>query len=136
MYCFSGAVCLFAPLIAWYKAGAKPEDAPKNTSNYQHLLWVIDPRKGNQAYSAVERCPYPEPLTFPAAMGSGRDFALGAVLAGAELREAVEVAIALDVYSGGEIKIINIPEPLPEDKPKPKQGWFKNALRRYLTADA
>ena len=49
----------------------------------------------------VERGPY-------FAMGSGRDFALGAMAAGASAEEAVRAAIAHDVYSGGEVVTLRI----------------------------
>lgn len=39
----------------------------------------------------------------PCAIGSGQDYALGAMEAGASPAEAVEIACRRDVYSGGEI---------------------------------
>lgn len=44
--------------------------------------------------------------TAPAAIGSGREFALGAMLAGKPPKEAVEIACRCDVYSGGEILVM------------------------------
>ena len=44
------------------------------------------------------------------ALGSGADYALGAMAAGATATEAVQVAISLDVYSGGEIETLNVKE--------------------------
>lgn len=39
----------------------------------------------------------------PAAFGSGSQFAMGAMLAGSDAREAVRIAIELDTNSGGEV---------------------------------
>jgi ATP-dependent HslUV protease subunit HslV len=38
------------------------------------------------------------------AVGSGQNFAMGAMLAGASAEEAVKIAIKLDPYSGGKLK--------------------------------
>ncbi|WBF79547.1 hypothetical protein BNCALIDO_00158 [Aeromonas phage vB_AdhM_TS9] len=51
----------------------------------------------------------------PMSVGSGSCFALAAMKAGATAEEAVKVACELDVYSGGEITIVQLeeePEPL------------------------
>lgn len=42
------------------------------------------------------------------AFGSGREFALGAMAAGASAEEAVRVAIELDVYSGGPVTTLRL----------------------------
>lgn len=42
------------------------------------------------------------------ALGSGGNFALGAVLAGKTAKEAVEIAKKLDINSGGKIKTVKI----------------------------
>lgn len=39
----------------------------------------------------------------PAAIGTGREFAVGAMLAGKAAKRAVEIATSCDVYSGGTI---------------------------------
>ncbi len=45
------------------------------------------------------------------AIGSGGDFALGALLAGADLQKALEIAISQDSGSGGEIHIYDVTKP-------------------------
>lgn len=42
------------------------------------------------------------------AMGSGEDFAFGAMAHGASAVEAVEIAIRFDVYSGGPVRTIKL----------------------------
>ena len=51
-----------------------------------------------------------EPLTpsIPVAIGSGSDFAMGAMLAGATAKEAVKIACKLDSNSGGKIKTVTL----------------------------
>lgn len=110
LFCFSGTFCLFAPLVNWYKAGF-PEDAvPKSDAEYHHRLWVFDPNQATPlTFVNVHKAPYPIPLYTPAAMGSGSEYALGALLAGATPKEAVHIASKLDVYTGGRIKLYDIP---------------------------
>jgi ATP-dependent protease HslVU (ClpYQ) peptidase subunit len=45
----------------------------------------------------------PISMKAPAAIGSGSDAAMGAMLAGADARTAVQIAAKLDVYTGGKI---------------------------------
>jgi ATP-dependent protease HslVU (ClpYQ) peptidase subunit len=47
-------------------------------------------------------------IDLPAACGSGREFAIGAMLAGASPREAVEIACQRDPFSGGTITEIEL----------------------------
>jgi len=47
---------------------------------------------------------HPSPVEPPYAMGTGAQFAYGAILSGKTAKEAVEVAIKLDPYSGGKIR--------------------------------
>lgn len=53
------------------------------------------------------------------AIGSGREMALAAMAAGADPQKAVEIAIDLDVYSGGSIDVLRIPLDAPK---KPAGG--------------
>lgn len=53
-------------------------------------------------------------LDVPMSVGSGSCFALAAMKAGVSAEEAVKVACELDVYSGGEITVVQL-----EDEPEP-----------------
>ena len=53
-------------------------------------------------------------LNVPMSVGSGSCFALAAMKAGNSAEEAVKVACELDVYSGGEITVVQL-----EDEPEP-----------------
>lgn len=63
-------------------------------------------RRGVRMYGASL---FPEPIAGPYfAIGSGRDFALGALAMGATAAEAVRAAIQFDVYSGGPIQALSL----------------------------
>lgn len=111
LFAYSGPVNLFKPLIDWYIGGCLLADIPKIPDDHHHHLFVFDHDIEEPAwYANVQRCPYPDSLSFPAAIGSGRKYALGAIEAGASLEEAVRVASKWDVYTGGEIKVWDIPK--------------------------
>jgi hypothetical protein len=101
---------MFAPAIKWYKSGLAADRPKVDGDEYNHTLWVFDPDRGAQCFNNTHQNPYPEVAHFPAAMGSGAKFALGAFHAGASLTEAVQIAIALDVFSGGPVKVVDIPQ--------------------------
>ncbi len=46
----------------------------------------------------------------PFAIGSGCDFAMGAMLAGKTAEEAVEIAKKLDPYTGGDVQVVILPK--------------------------
>lgn len=50
----------------------------------------------------------PIEVGFPTAIGSGADYAMGAVLSGASPKQAVEVAKKLDPRTGGRIRLVVI----------------------------
>lgn len=49
----------------------------------------------------------PLPAEFPAAVGSGSDLALGAMLAGVSPQQAVEIAASRDIATGGTIAVMS-----------------------------
>ena len=108
IYALAGTTCLIRVLIAWIKAGADPQKAPKDEGINWGIL-VID-AEGARHYSRA--CPYPEEQEYPFTTGTGRDIALGALKAGATPKEAVEIACRVDVHSGGSIQVVNIAEAL------------------------
>jgi len=117
---------MFQPLINWYKGGRKQKDRPQVGEDYWACLWVFDPDQGALWFKNPMTNPYPEVLNFPNAMGSGATYALGAMYAGADLVKAVEIASKLDIYTGGEIQLIDIPVRPPKQS-KWKRVW--DALR-------
>lgn len=81
------------------KQGACPIDSDRFAGLILNLdgsvLWVD--HKGREQETAV-----------PCAVGSGQDYAYGALEAGATVKEAVEIACRRDLYSGGSITLLGI----------------------------
>jgi ATP-dependent protease HslVU (ClpYQ) peptidase subunit len=58
-----------------------------------------------------EGCLFAFELPAPVTIGSGREFAMGAMLAGKGPKEAVEIAIERDIYSGGDVLVMEPTRP-------------------------
>jgi 20S proteasome alpha/beta subunit len=68
-------------------------------------LLVIQP-DGSAYY--IEGGGHPVPACIPCAIGSGRDFALAAMDAGADAEAAVRAAMKRDPYTGGQIRTLKL----------------------------
>lgn len=95
-------------LIDWYISGARPHHAPQigGDANWQFLVIETD---GRMLYF-TSNVPYAQPAKAPFTMGIGADYAMGAMLAGASAKRAVEIACELDTFCGGEIVVMEIPQ--------------------------
>jgi hypothetical protein len=109
IYAVSGAACVRDALIIWHKKGADPKEIPKLEDGYGWTMLVID-AKG--AFLLTSSAPYKDPVDLPFALGSGGDYALGAIAAGADARRAIEIAAIYDRSTGGEIQVVNITQAL------------------------
>lgn len=103
IFAITGSPILNA-LVDWYFGGARPKNKPDVLDEW--TLLVIDPEGRMSLYSHAK--PYPGPVKAPFAMGSGGEYALGAMYAGAPPVEAVEIACKLSVHCGGEITVFDI----------------------------
>lgn len=81
--------------LEWFRNGKDPEAKPKLTEGFSAL--VITPDRIMRYEDGL--MPWPVDLPFWAA-GSGADYALGAMAAGKNAAEAVEIAIRFDINSG------------------------------------
>lgn len=106
IYAAVGNAAILKPLADWYAAGRNPDATPVCDPEDDWTLIVIDRADGMVIIE--NSSPYPIPLVPPYAIGSGRDFAMGAMLAGASARQAVEIACARDIYSGGAIQSVDL----------------------------
>lgn len=107
-FAMSGSVPLFEPMIDWYLSGHKPEGMPKLSDDDHHsTLFVF--RDGCATFYKTE-LPYGETYEPPMAWGVGADIAIGAIDAGANVRKAVEIAIAGSVWLGGPVQVIDLHE--------------------------
>lgn len=107
VYALCGASAAFDPAIKWHVDGADPEKAPKAGE-----WWLVVIEHNGKGCWYTNDVPYPTQLVYPAALGSGERFALGAMHAGKSPREAVEIAAKLDTQTGGTITEINIAQAL------------------------
>lgn len=95
---FCGKMVDCAAVLDWL---ARPETpAPKVDASLDGLL--VTPDGGLWAIEGPElhRCTFDAPYS---AVGSGARYALAAMMTGADARRAVEIAIALDDGSGGDV---------------------------------
>jgi ATP-dependent protease HslVU (ClpYQ) peptidase subunit len=109
IYGVSGTAALQPLLIDWYEKGHVLDDLPKVRESLNWTMLVMEP---GSVKILGETCPVPDDVSYPFAIGSGAEFALGALFAGASPLEAVKIACLLDVNSGGMITTM----PLEEDE--------------------
>lgn len=84
--------------LDWRRGGEKPK-----VDEYFESIEI----RGKQVYwwgQALVPCKMP----YPAAIGSGAQFAMGAMLAGATAKEAVKIASKLDSGTGSRIRSITV----------------------------
>lgn len=87
-------------LLDWYRAG---KDRPQPEAKEGSLVVV---EAGGEIMIYQDGYHQPAPTAPFHAWGSGMDFALGAMWAGASAKEAVEIAVGLDTYSGGPVTVL------------------------------
>ncbi|OQS10079.1 hypothetical protein B0T37_10545 [Chromobacterium violaceum] len=84
--------------LAWIEGLA---EQPGENADFAALVW-----DGERLIMVSDECLTPESWPAPMAIGSGKIPALAAMRAGANAPRAVEVAITMDVYSGGCIRTV------------------------------
>lgn len=83
-------------------------DNPYTPENTQGDYTLLRLRPNGKLWCYEGRLDRPFPVTMPHAIGSGMDFALGALLHGADATEAVKIACKLDIYSGGKVLSVQL----------------------------
>ena len=100
-----GHACM--EMIRWFTNGAKEEDFPEIQKDEDNgMLMVVTPAGKIQFYEK-SYLPIEYENDF-AAMGSGRDWALGAMVCGKSAIEAVDIACQFDIYSGNGVNWLNL----------------------------
>lgn len=92
---FCGHCTAWRPVVEWLNGGEKPQFKKADFSA------IILKPNGDLVYLDEEM--HKEPIFAPYAVGTGSQFALGALLHGATPEEAVEIACKLDSDSGGKV---------------------------------
>jgi ATP-dependent protease HslVU (ClpYQ) peptidase subunit len=85
-------------------------DIPRGVGDENAFALVLRPDGTVWKYDA-DYPTAPHEVGAPAAIGSGKDFAMGAMLAGASPDRAVEIAIELDPYTGGTVTLLAVSTP-------------------------
>lgn len=94
-------------LVAWIADGCRPGDAPElRTDEDNGCAAMVCTREGVTLFSNSVRGVFLGKIRW--AMGSGADYALGAMAAGASAKRAAEIAIALDVNSGFDVDVLKL----------------------------
>jgi ATP-dependent protease HslVU (ClpYQ) peptidase subunit len=101
----AGASDVAVAILRWFENGRSDDDWPElQYDSTECSVLVVEP---DGVVSMYER--YPIPIVMEQemhAIGSGRDFALAAMLLGCDPAKAVDVASALDCYTGGGIDVV------------------------------
>lgn len=107
IYATTGFWGLLPAWIDWHLAGANPKETPVHghtDNDVGSFVVIMDGRRF--VYSMI--IPYPIEEFPPVAFGSGQEFAMGAMLAGADARRAAEIAANVDAGCGGPIQVIDL----------------------------
>lgn len=103
---YAGSLVYCQRVLAWIKAGCDQDKRPEKEKDDDEFSVVVINNNGITYFN--DRF-YPESLGFrPWAIGSGRDYAIGAMAAGASAKKAVGIAASYDVFTGGEIDVLTL----------------------------
>ncbi|SCW95543.1 hypothetical protein [Ancylobacter rudongensis] len=104
--------------VQWVRDGADPHNAPTSAPDFEALLV----RPNGEALFFYDSFLPSGPLIAPYfAIGSGSQYALGALAVGAGAEAAVAAAVELDQFTGGLVTRLEHFEPLP-DEPECRTG--------------
>jgi len=94
-FAFAGSLVSCLAVIEWLKAGGKKKKRPE-LDDLNFVVLHIQNGRANLYYDEFVPLQQLPPYT----AGTGREVALGAILAGATAKEAVEIACDVDIMSG------------------------------------
>lgn len=105
--CGTGALC--RAVIEWFKAGRPKDDKPVIVPNCNFTALVVSP-DGSMALWHEDFQPGPFRAEF-VSIGSGADFADGAMAMGASAEQAVRIAMTRDTATGGDVTVLTLDKP-------------------------
>lgn len=122
----AGCLALLPALIEWFGKGYDPSEMPESSDGSRTVFFAMGHRKGlfperkmREKIVFSSDCPYPDysySNSKAFAVGSGQDYATGAMFAGASAVQAVRIAADCDVYTGGEIYFLDVEAAMREGK--------------------
>ena len=92
-------------MVTWYLNGADADKVPSVKDEGRGCLIVFT---NGRCFTYVTASPHADECFAPDAWGSGYQYAIGAMKAGADARRAVEVAIDCDVETGGRVQTVDL----------------------------
>jgi ATP-dependent HslUV protease subunit HslV len=106
LFAGAGTIIYYEAVIDWLIAGMPDEHKPEMPQTPDSFTVMVVTEQGVYCYIDSLR---PIPLgQIPWALGTGADYALGAMDAGASARRAVEIACARDTGSGLDIDVVTL----------------------------
>lgn len=109
IYITAGDAAAADAAIQWYRDGAKPGSQPVVSKDEVWRLIVVTARGDRPVVTMYcNDGPYGFDLPLPQAIGSGSSYALAALDLGHSARTAVECAARRDVFTGGDIQVVDI----------------------------
>lgn len=102
---FCGAAAWGRSVTAWFMGGEKGE-RPEGESTPDNCDTALIARPDGTLEVHETASHYELRGVAYYAMGSGRDQALGALFAGADVETAIRASIAHDAYTGGEVTVV------------------------------
>lgn len=106
----AGDAAYCARFLEWFRSGAKPWDAPKQTEypgyDGPDEAFIVERDKSLTIFGT--RGCFPANGSRYHAIGSGAQFAMGAMHYGASAVEAVRAGMELDANSGGDITVLRL----------------------------
>ncbi|MCA3042496.1 MAG: hypothetical protein ING51_05735 [Rhodocyclaceae bacterium] len=96
---WAGTESIAKEVVSWLQSGAEPKEFPavQRGSDWVPIILIHEDQ-----CLVFEQTPFPveRDINKPTAIGSGREYAIGAMYWGANANAAVSVASKCDVYSG------------------------------------
>lgn len=101
-YGFAGELAGIEKVVKWLESNSAEQPAPVLTLPNEMSISILGLRDTGDLFW-MENHLVETPVDPPFAIGSGSSYAMGALRAGASIREAAQIAIDLDESCGGEI---------------------------------
>lgn len=98
----SGELAECHSFLEWYEKGEPANDKPNIEEGSIDIMVLTADGKCYHYYHKLRPCE----VSVPYAVGSGSEFAMGAMACGASPREAVEIAASLDPYTNDDIIVM------------------------------
>lgn len=90
----------------WAQRGFHPADRPSDIPEDEKCNWLRVESDGSLSVWANGSSWKTKPMDGMYALGSGSEYALGAMAAGASPEEAVRIAMKFDTKTGGDITVV------------------------------